>query len=120
MKKARQTTNYVDDIGISTYVSAKQCDIRGVFVSGERYLPDPNGTLWCALVVIHNFELEITLKNIEISYLLFSNMTLQFWNDFLHIFWLNTIMHKMSHYQFCLTVWISHSAMNRMVWHYQG
>ena len=59
-------------IGVAHLTSTKQCDIRSFFVSSERSLPDLNDTLWCALVVIHNFELDFTFKNIEISYLLFS------------------------------------------------
>jgi len=58
-------------IGVAHLTSTKQCDIRSFFVSSERSLPDLNDTLWCALVVIHNFELDFTFKNIEISYVLF-------------------------------------------------
>ncbi len=59
-------------IGVAHLTSTKQCDIRSFFVSSERSLPDLNDTLWCVLVVIHNFELDFTFKDIEVSYLLFS------------------------------------------------
>ena len=42
--------------------------IRSLFVSSESAFHDLNDTLCCDVVVIHNFQLEITFKNIEISY----------------------------------------------------
>ena len=44
-KKARRTTNSMDDIDISACLSAKQCDIRSFFVSSESSLLDLNDTL---------------------------------------------------------------------------
>ena len=38
-EKAGWTTNSMDDIGISTYLSAKQCDIRSFYV--EHYIGCP-------------------------------------------------------------------------------
>ena len=38
MKKAKWTTNSMDDIGISTYLSTKQCDIRS---RALRWVPIP-------------------------------------------------------------------------------
>ena len=58
--------------------------IRSFFVSSERSLPDLNDTLWCVLVVIHNFELDFTFKNIEVSCLLFSFLHC----NFLFVFYL--------------------------------
>ena len=43
-------------IGVGHLTSLKECDRRSFFVSSERSLPDLNDTLWCAIVVIHNFE----------------------------------------------------------------
>ena len=44
MKKAGWTTKSMDDIGIFTYLSAKQCDIRSFFV--EPYIGCPYPCPW--------------------------------------------------------------------------
>ena len=56
MKKVGWTTNSMDDIGISTYISAKQCDIRSFFV--EPYIgcpcpPMPMGFGWAWVGMVH-------------------------------------------------------------------
>ena len=66
-------------IGVAHLTSTKQCYIRSFFVSSERSLLDLNDTLWCALVLIHNFELDFTFKNIEFLYLLFFYIVILFW-----------------------------------------
>ena len=46
-------------------------DIRSFFVCSERFLPDLNDTLWCARVVIHNFEVDFTSKTLKSRICLF-------------------------------------------------
>ena len=72
MEKAGWTTNYVDDVGISAHLLAKQYDIWSFFVCSERSSPYLNDIVWCALFVIQAFEFDFILENIEFSSLLFS------------------------------------------------
>ena len=65
--------------------------IRSFFVFSERSLPDLIDTLWCALVVIDNFELDFTFKNTQVSYSLFI-----FYIAIL--FWFSPIFLIISHY----------------------
>ena len=69
----------MDDIGISAYLVAKQCDIRNFFVSSERSLPDLNDTLWYAILVIQAFEFDFIFKDIQSSSLLFSSKHCKFY-----------------------------------------
>ena len=108
--------------GFGHLTSLKQCDIRSFFVSSERSLPDLNDTLWCALVVIHNFELDFTSKTLKscICYFLFY-IVISFWfSTYLLIISHYAQIFKMSHYQICHTLFISHLMVKRMVWYYQG
>ena len=96
--------------------------ITSFFVYSERSLHDLNDTLWCALVAIHNFELDLHSKALKFHICCFLfYMVIHF--DFLPIFLM--ILHyaqifKMWHYQICHTLVISLFLVNRMVWHYQG
>ena len=77
--------------------------IRSFFVFSGRSLPDLSDTSWCALVVIHNFELDFTFIDTEVSDLLFSFLHC----NFIFLFYL-------------LFLIIAHYAHNlQSLWHYQ-
>jgi hypothetical protein len=85
----------------------------------ERSLPGLNDRLCCALVVIHNVELEFTCKNIEVLYLLFSLFTLKFYFDCLPIFFDNitlcTNLQNVTLSNMTPSMLISHFMVKRML-----
>ena len=84
-------------IGVAhlTSTSTKQCDIRSFFVSSERSLPDLNDTLWCAIVVIQTFELNLYLKtlNSHLCYFLLNDVIFICFSIY---FFNNITLHKSS------------------------